>query len=81
MWQGLRGGKRGEWLKGEENGKWKGSGEGLRDGRGRANGREKVGNKRERVKGGKRMGRMCGRIRETCHIYDILYSINLPIQM
>ena len=34
-----------------------------------------------RVKCGKRMGRMCGRIRETCHIYDILYSINLPIQM
>ena len=47
--------------------------------RGRAKGWEKVANKRGRIKGGKRMGRVCGRIRDRCHIYDILYSINLSI--
>ena len=46
---------------------------------GRAKGWEKVANKRGRIKGGKRMGRVCGRIRDRCHIYDILYSINLSI--
>ena len=46
---------------------------------GRAKGWEKVANKRGRAKVGKRMGRVCGRIRERCHIYDILYSIHLSI--
>ena len=70
-------GRRRRWGKGGRVKRW-GKGEAERFS-GRAKGWEKVANKRGRAKGGKRMGRVCGRIRERCHIYDILYSINLSI--